>query len=91
MYGSRFKKDSPQVHRTFHYLANRALTLMSNLASGISLSDMETCYKFFKADVIHNINLQSCRYGFEPEVTAVTHRLFRGALSRDDVGRLSHS
>lgn len=75
VYGSRFKKDSPQVHRTFHYLANRALTLMSNVASGIFLSDMETCYKFFRADVIRNINLESRRFGFEPEITAKLARL----------------
>lgn len=75
VYGSRFKKDSSQVHRTFHYLANRALTLMSNFASGIFLSDMETCYKFFRAEVIQNINLESRRFGFEPEVTAKIARL----------------
>ena len=75
VYGSRFKKDSSQVHRTFHYLANRALTMMSNFASGIFLSDMETCYKFFRAEVIQNINLESRRFGFEPEVTAKMARL----------------
>jgi hypothetical protein len=48
---------------------------MSNLASGLRLSDMETCYKFFRAELIQNINLKSSRFGFEPEVTAKLARL----------------
>ena len=75
IYGSRFKKDSTQVHRTFHYLVNRFLTLLSNMFSGLYLSDMETCYKFFRSDVIKHINLESPRFGFEPEVTAKIARL----------------
>jgi glycosyltransferase involved in cell wall biosynthesis len=70
VFGSRFKKTSNQVHRTFHYLGNRVLTLLSNLASGLYLTDMETCYKFFRADVIKNIKLEAERFGFEPEITA---------------------
>lgn len=70
VYGSRFKKNAPQVHRTFHYFVNRFLTLMSNLCSGIYLTDMETCYKAFRAEILKNMNLQSKRFGFEPEVTA---------------------
>ena len=75
VYGSRFKKTGTQVHRTFHYLGNRFLTLASNLLSGLYLSDMETCYKFFKAEIIKNINLESRRFGFEPEITAKIARL----------------
>lgn len=70
VYGSRFKKNAPQVHRTFHYFVNRFLTLLSNLCSGIYLTDMETCYKAFRAEILKNINLQSRRFGFEPEITA---------------------
>lgn len=70
VYGSRFKKSAYQVHRTFHYLINRFLTLLSNFLSGVYLTDMETCYKFFKSDIIKNIHLESKRFGFEPEVTA---------------------
>lgn len=70
VYGSRFKANVAQVHRTFHYLVNRFLTTLSNLCSGLYLTDMETCYKFFKSDIIKNINLESNRFGFEPEVTA---------------------
>lgn len=75
VYGSRFRKDSTQVHRTFHYLVNRGLTLLSNLLSGLYVSDMETCYKFFRADILKNIKLESKRFGFEPEVTAKISRL----------------
>lgn len=75
VYGSRFKQELPSAYRRTHRLANRALTLLSNLASGLRLTDMETCYKFFRADVIKNIRFQSRRYGFEPEVTAKIARL----------------
>ncbi len=75
VYGSRFAKTRTQVHRTFHYLVNRFLTLVSNLCSGLYLTDMETCYKVFRADIIQNINLESQRFGFEPEVTAKIARL----------------
>jgi glycosyltransferase involved in cell wall biosynthesis len=75
VYGSRFKKSGVQVHRTFHYLVNRVLTALSNIMSGLYLTDMETCYKFFRADVIKNIKLESNRFGFEPEVTARIARL----------------
>lgn len=75
VFGSRFKKDCRQVHRTFHYAVNRFLTLLSNLTSGLFLSDMETCYKFFRSEIIQNIRLESKRFGFEPEVTAKIARL----------------
>lgn len=75
VFGSRFKKNAPQVHRTFHYLVNRLLTMLSNVASGLYLTDMETCYKLFRASIIKNIALESNRFGFEPEVTAKVARL----------------
>jgi glycosyltransferase involved in cell wall biosynthesis len=75
VYGSRYKKNCTNVHRTFHYLANRFLTLLSNVMSGLYLSDMETCYKVFRADVLKNIQLKTDRFGFEPEVTAKIARL----------------
>ena len=52
VYGSRFSQGSPMVHRTFHYLVNRALTFFSNVMSGLYLGDMETCYKIFRADIL---------------------------------------
>lgn len=72
--GSRFKRTN-QVHRTVHYVGNRILTLLSNFCSGLYLSDMETCYKFFRRDVIKNVILESDRFGFEPEITAKIAKL----------------
>lgn len=74
-FGSRFKKSSYQVHRSYHYLINRFLTILSNLFSGLYLTDMETCYKFFRAEIIKNIELESNRFGFEPEITAKVAKL----------------
>lgn len=70
VYGSRFKKSSLQVHRTYHYFINRFLTSMSNLLSGVYLTDMETCYKVFRADLLKAMNLTSNRFGIEVELTA---------------------
>ncbi|TGL61148.1 glycosyltransferase family 2 protein [Leptospira jelokensis] len=75
VFGSRFKKDGRQVHRTFHYLINRILTILSNFLSGLYLTDMETCYKAFRSEIVQNINLESKRFGFEPEITAKLARL----------------
>jgi glycosyltransferase involved in cell wall biosynthesis len=75
VYGSRFRRDSNQVHRTFHYLVNRILTILSNILSGLYFSDMETCYKLFRSEIVKNILLESKRFGFEPEVTAKIARL----------------
>lgn len=75
VFGSRFKPTTNQVHRTVHYLGNRVLTILSNLLSGLYLSDMETCYKFFRADVIRSLKLETNRFGFEPEVTAKIAKL----------------
>ena len=74
VYGSRYK-NSALVHRTFHYLINRTLTMLSNLCSGLYLSDMETCYKFFRAEVIKGTILESNQFGFEPEITAKLAKL----------------
>jgi glycosyltransferase involved in cell wall biosynthesis len=70
VYGSRFKKNSTQVHRTFHYLINRFLTALSNVFSGVYLTDMETCYKVFRADLLKAMRLRSKRFGIEVEFTA---------------------
>ncbi len=75
VYGSRYKKSGEQVHRTYHYLVNRLLTSLSNLLSGLYLTDMETCYKFFRSEILKNIRLSSNRFGFEPEITAKVARL----------------
>jgi glycosyltransferase involved in cell wall biosynthesis len=69
VFGSRYK-NSQTVHRTFHYIVNRVLTLVSNLASGLYVTDMETCYKAFRGEIIRGIAIESPRFGFEPEITA---------------------
>jgi glycosyltransferase involved in cell wall biosynthesis len=69
VFGSRYK-NSQTVHRTFHYIINRVLTLVSNLASGLYLTDMETCYKAFRGEILRGITIESPRFGFEPEITA---------------------
>jgi len=76
VYGSRFIGGKP--HRVlffFHTIGNKFLTFLSNVFSGINLSDMETCYKLFRADVLKNIKLKEKRFGFEPEVTAKISKL----------------
>jgi glycosyltransferase involved in cell wall biosynthesis len=70
VFGSRFKKTAVQVHRTYHYFVNRFLTVVSNLFSGLYLTDMETCYKIFRADLLKPMNLVSKRFGVEVELTA---------------------
>ncbi len=70
VYGSRFRHESGQVHRTYHYMVNRLLTVLSNWFSGIHLTDMETCYKVFRSDLIHAMRLRSSRFGIEVELTA---------------------
>lgn len=70
VYGSRFKHSVFQVHRTYHYFVNRFLTVLSNLLSGVYLTDMETCYKVFRADLLKSMRLKSKRFGIEVELTA---------------------
>ncbi len=69
VYGSRFTHQD-NVHEPFHAGINRFLTLASNVASGLWVTDMETCYKAFSGDIIRRIELESPRFGFEPEITA---------------------
>ena len=76
VYGSRFMGSNP--HRIlffWHTMGNKFLTTVSNLFTNLNLTDMETCYKLFRADIIKRINLQEKRFGFEPEVTAKIARV----------------
>ena len=71
VYGSRFIGGNP--HRIlffWHSIGNRFLTLISNMFSNLNLTDMETCYKLFRAEIIKPVKLRENRFGFEPEVTA---------------------
>ncbi|MBB4036269.1 glycosyltransferase involved in cell wall biosynthesis [Dysgonomonas hofstadii] len=75
VYGSRFMGGNP--HRIlffWHSIGNRILTFVSNMFTNLNLTDMETCYKLFRADIIKSISLKERRFGFEPEVTAKVSR-----------------
>jgi glycosyltransferase involved in cell wall biosynthesis len=76
VYGSRFMGSHP--HRIlffWHTIGNRLLTFFSNLCNNLNLTDMETCYKLFRSDIIKGINLKEKRFGFEPEITAKIARI----------------
>jgi len=76
VYGSRFiGSDAHRVLFFWHYLGNRLLTLLSNALTNLNLTDMETCYKVFRAEILHKLDLREDGFGFEPEVTAKIARL----------------
>ncbi len=76
VYGSRFiGGESKRVLYFWHMLGNRLLTLCSNMMTDMSLTDMETCYKVFRREVLAKIRLREDRFGFEPEITARLSRL----------------
>ena len=70
VYGSRFLGGTRRVLFFWHYIGNKVLTLMSNIFSNLNLTDMETCYKMFRRSTLKRFDLQSNRFGFEPEFTA---------------------
>ena len=71
VFGSRFLSVSPhQVVHFWHRWRNGFLTFLSNMFTNLNLTDMETCYKVFKREIIQNINIEENRFGFEPEITA---------------------
>jgi glycosyltransferase involved in cell wall biosynthesis len=79
VYGSRFLGGGPRrVLYFWHTIGNRLLTLASNMFTNLNLTDMETCYKVFRREVIQGITLKSNRFGFEPEVTAKIARKRKG-------------
>jgi len=76
VYGSRFTGGNP--HRIlffWHTIGNKFLTFLSNVFTDLNLTDMETCYKLFRSDIIKNIKLKEKRFGLEPEVTAKISRI----------------
>jgi glycosyltransferase involved in cell wall biosynthesis len=76
VYGSRFIGGKP--HRIlffWHSIGNKMLTTMSNMFTNLNLTDMETCYKLFRADIVKGLSLKENRFGFEPEVTAKISRI----------------
>ena len=84
VYGSRFMSGRPhRVLYFWHSLGNRGLTIASNMLTDLNLTDMETCYKAFRREVIQSLELEEDRFGFEPEVTA---KLARTSLRIYEVG-----
>lgn len=77
VYGSRFLGGPHRVHLYWHYVANQVLTMLSNLLNNLNLTDMETCYKCVRRDMLQAIPLRSDRFTIEPEITAKLAR--RGA------------
>ncbi len=75
VYGSRFLGGPHRVLYFWHYLGNCVLTTLSNMFSNLNLTDMETCYKAFRADVLERITIQEDRFGLEPELTAKVAKL----------------
>ncbi|KAF0093804.1 MAG: glycosyl transferase family protein [Puniceicoccaceae bacterium 5H] len=76
VFGSRFQGGDP--HRVvffWHMMGNQFLTLLSNMLTNINLTDMETCYKLFRREVIQQIQIEEDRFGFEPEITAKVARM----------------
>jgi len=76
VFGSRFSGGG--AHRVlyfWHSLGNKVLTTLSNMATNLNLSDMETCYKVFRREIIQQIRIEENRFGFEPEITAKVSRL----------------
>ena len=70
VYGSRFIGGTHRVLYFWHYIGNKMLTLMSNMLSNLNLTDMETCHKMFRREILNQFELKSNRFGFEPEFTA---------------------
>ena len=75
VYGSRFAGGTRRVLYFWHTVANQFLTLFSNMLTNLNLTDMETCYKVFRRDVLERITIRSNRFGVEPEITAKIARL----------------
>ena len=76
VFGSRFAGGQPhRVVYFWHMVGNKFLTLLSNMATNINLTDMETCYKVFRREVIRQIAIEENRFGFEPEITAKVAKL----------------
>jgi glycosyltransferase involved in cell wall biosynthesis len=84
VFGSRFAGGGPhRVVYFWHMMGNKFLTLLSNMFTNINLTDMETCYKMFRREVIQGITIEENRFGFEPEITA---KVARGGFRIYEIG-----
>jgi glycosyltransferase involved in cell wall biosynthesis len=85
VFGSRFLGGPHRVLFFWHYVGNKLLTLLSNMTTNLNLTDMETCYKMFRREVLPDLTLREDRFGFEPEFTAKVarnhHRVFEVPIS----------
>ncbi len=70
VYGSRFLGGPHRVLYFWHYVGNKLLTTLSNMFTNINLTDMETCYKMFRKEVLEDLEIEQNRFGIEPEITA---------------------
>ena len=76
VYGSRFVgSEEKRILFFWHTVVNKMLTMLSNMFSNLNLTDMETCYKVFRTDIVKKINLEEKRFGFDPEITAKIAKL----------------
>jgi len=84
VFGSRFLGGGAhRCHLFWHYVVNKGLTTFSNMLTNLNLTDMETCYKVFRREVADRVNIESRRFGVEPEITAKVARMsFNGAKCR---------
>jgi glycosyltransferase involved in cell wall biosynthesis len=84
VYGSRFMGGNPhRVLYFWHYVGNKFLTLLSNMFTNLNLTDMETCYKMFRREIIQSIKIEENRFGFEPEITS---KIARGEYRIYEIG-----
>jgi len=85
VFGSRFGGETHRVLFFWHYAGNRFLTTLSNMFTNLNLTDMETCYKAFRAGILPGLRLRSNRFGFEPEFTAKVarrkHRIYETSIA----------
>ena len=78
VYGSRFMGGNPhRILLFWHSIGNKFLTFLSNMMTDLNLTDMETCYKLFRSEIIKSLDLKEKRFGFEPEVTAKISKIKR--------------
>ncbi|MEE9393063.1 MAG: glycosyltransferase family 2 protein [Planctomycetota bacterium] len=75
VFGSRFQGGQARVHLFFHYVANRFLTLLSNICTNLNLTDMECCYKAFRREVLERFEIESSRFAVEPELAQKVAKL----------------
>ncbi len=88
VFGSRFLSGRPhRVLYFWHSLGNKLLTLLSNMFTDLNLTDMETCYKMFRREIVQGITIEEDRFGFEPEITAKVargqHRIYEVGITYD--------